>query len=117
MEWGQHVAKFSVFERVPAERVREIVPPEYRELTGSAVRAGSQYTVVVFAHDRRNVVASGVVARALHRIGGAATDPILAVGSNFTQEALALLSARGAVPIRLGDFYWTDTSYQEVRRL
>ena len=65
--------------------------------------------MVLFAHDRNDVVTSAPVRRALSRIETG--ESILAVGSVFTVEAVALREQRDAIIARLGEFYWTDESY------
>jgi hypothetical protein len=107
------VAKFTIFERVTADAVAGVLPPEYRARAAAAMAPGVEHTVVLFAHDRSDVVTSAPVRKALERVppGG----PVVAVGTNFTAEAAALLAERGSRSVTLGEFYWTDESYQSVR--
>jgi hypothetical protein len=106
------VPKFTVLGRFEADRVPAIVPPDYKSVVRAVTAPGTVYTVVLFAHDRRDVVTSAPVRRALAEI--AAGDQILAVGTNFTAEATALLNLRDAAIARLGEFYWTDESYNSL---
>lgn len=108
--------KFRIIGRLEARRIPAAVPPDYRDRVRLATRPGTVYTVVLFAHDRAHggVVTSAAVRRAFARI--AVGEPILALGADFTQEATELLSAREAVIARIGEFGWTDASYQSVRR-
>jgi hypothetical protein len=107
------VPKFTVLGRFEVDRISAIVPPDYRGLIRAVVRGQEPYTVVLFPHDRDDVVTSAPVRRALASIG--AGERVLAVGSNFTVEAIALLDERKAAIARLGEFYWTDESYNTLR--
>ncbi len=58
---------------------------------------------------------SGVVKRALERLPLDEADVVVA-GPGFTMEALELLRVRGAIIATLGDFHWTDASFQSIRQ-
>ena len=105
--------KFTVLGRFEAERIPALVPHDYRSRIRAVTRGEEEFTVILFAHDRRDVVTSAPVRRALATI--AVGERVLAVGSNFTVEAIALLEEREAAIARLGEFYWTDESYNQVR--
>ena len=101
-------------ERVAPDHLAVVVPPEYRSRVQAVALPAAAYTVVLFAHDRRDVVTSAPVRRALSMLPS--TPPIVAVGADFTAEAIALLQERGAAIARLGEFYWTDESYHSLPR-
>jgi hypothetical protein len=103
------VPKFTVLGRFETDRIPAVVPPHYRSLVRAVTAPGAAYTVVLFAHDRRDVVTSAPVRSALAEIAG--NDRLLAIGANFTAEATQLLNSREAAIARLGEFYWTDESY------
>ena len=107
--------KVKILARLATDRIPAAVPPDYRDRVRQVAKAGLVYTVVLFSHDRdKGVVTSAAVRRALSRIEPA--EAILAIGANFTQEAEALLNERDAAIARLGDFFWTDESYQSLPR-
>jgi hypothetical protein len=106
------VPKFTVLGRFEADRIPALLPPDYRSLVRVVTVPAEIYTVVLFPHDRRDVVTSAPVRRAL--AGIAAGERVLAVGANFTAEATALLEEREAAIARLGEFYWTDESYNTL---
>jgi hypothetical protein len=106
------VPKFSILGRYEGERIPAVLPPDYRSLVRAVIRDGITYTVVLFALDRRDVVTSAPVRRALARIP--TDETILAVGANFTVEATGLLDQRDAAIARLGEFGWTDESYHSL---
>jgi hypothetical protein len=105
--------RFSVLGSFAAEEIADRVPPDFRALVREYSRTGASYTVILFLHDRGQVNTSALVRRALTRVPPDAT--VLAVGADFTKEATALLEERNALIARIGEFGWTDESYQSVR--
>ena len=105
--------KFAVLGRLERDQIPDVVPPDYRSVVRAVTTLGATYTVVLLAHDRRDVITSAPVRRALAEI--AADESVLAVGSNFTAEATELLNSRNATIARLGEFYWTDESCNSLR--
>jgi hypothetical protein len=69
----------------------------------------------VFGTAKDEIVLSGAVRRALDRLQ-LAEGEMVAAAPGFTAEALDLLRARGATILTLGDFHWTDASFQAVRQ-
>jgi hypothetical protein len=102
--------KVTVYDRVPAARLASLVPPAYREGVAAAARPDGEYSLLLFAHAPRDVVPSSAVRRGLRRLGAVAPDGALAVGTVFTEEALALLAAAGARPVAFRRALWTDES-------
>jgi len=103
---------FTVLGRLEHDRIPAVVPPDYRSVVRAVTAPGTTYTVVLFAHDRRDVVTSAPVRPALAEL--AAGESLLAVGTNFTAEVTELLNSRNAAIARLGEFYWTDESYNSL---
>ena len=100
--------KVTIRERVPAARLPDAVPPAYREGLAALSLPEGTYALLLFAHDRRDVVPSSAVRRALRRLGTPAPDGVIAVGTVFTDEALALLETVRARPLTLHRLRWTD---------
>ncbi len=99
------------------ENLLRQIPIPYRDrLTRAGLRAES-YTLLQFALDRNDVVPSRPVAKALARLEGNRAEQIVALGANFTREALSLLRDRDALVVSLGEFDWTDASYARIRQL
>lgn len=109
------MAQFSILGSFDGSAIATVVPPDYRALVRHVANDGVRYTVILFPHDRTHggVSTSSLVQRALNRVPVA--DRILAVGADFTCEATALLDARGATVVRIGEFGWTDESYIGIR--
>jgi hypothetical protein len=92
------------------QKLLAAVPQRYR-VKLPPLRASS-YTLLKFRSAREDVVISRVVEAALSRIEG--NEQLVAVGGDFTMEGLALLEARGALVVRLGEFGWTDDRYVAI---
>lgn len=106
--------KVTIYPRIAAPGLHHVVPPAYREEVATVAAAHGEhaveYSVLLFAHAPRDVVPSAPVRRALRRLGEPAPGGIVAVGTVFTEEALALLAGAGARVIALRKTYWTDES-------
>ncbi len=109
--------KFTVRAGLSLHELCSALPPAHRRLlTGRAVPAGEErYTLLLFRHDRADVILSAVVRKALERVVEA-PGLIVAAAGVFTLEALAALHLRGALVLALSDFTWTDASYEAIRR-
>jgi endonuclease III-like uncharacterized protein len=108
--------KVTIQPRVPGAKLRHLVPPAYRDDVAAAVAgAGPEaaFSLLLFAHASRDVVPSAPVRRALRRLGDAAPDGIVAVGTVFTEEALALLADAGARVVAFRRAHWTDESARQ----
>jgi hypothetical protein len=104
--------KFDIHDTVAGGRLRDLLPPEFRDRVPGVVRKEGLYTLVVFSED---VVRERTVRKALEQIDQAPVGLIVAAGHNFTREARDLLLARSAVLVARGDFEWTEASYEAVR--
>ena len=105
--------KVTIYSKLPGSRIGNVLPPAYRELVPEAVEPAKEYSVLLFAHTARDVVPSAAVRRALRRLGAAAPGGIVAIGTVFTAEALALLSEHGAQVVAQRKGRWTDQSAHE----
>jgi hypothetical protein len=105
--------KVTIYAALAGARVANVVPPAYRALLPEGLDPEQRYSVLLFAHTARDVVPSAPVRRALRRLGEAAPGGIVAVGTTFTAEALALLAERGAQVMALRKGRWTDESARE----
>ena len=109
------LAKYAILGRLERSQIEGAVPPDFRARVLHAPIPAGIYTVVLFEHNRpRGVVTSAHAHRALRRIPGG--DAVVAVGTDFTAEASAVLAARGAHIVRIGEFGWTDESYHSLPR-
>jgi hypothetical protein len=102
--------KVTIYAHIAGQRLANVVPPAYRDAVAGATRADGLYSLLLFAHAPRDVVPSPPVRKALRRLGTPAADGVVAVGTVFTEEALALLAAVAARPITFRTARWTDES-------
>ena len=102
--------KVTVQPRVPGPKLRHLVPPAYRDDVVAGVAPDGVYSLLLFAHAPRDVVPSAPVRKALRRLATPAPDGIVAVGTVFTEEALALLLDAGARVVAYRAARWTDAS-------
>lgn len=102
--------KVTIHAQVKGEKLHYMVPPAYREAVMEGTQPDGVYSVLLFSHSPRDVVPSPPVRKALRRLTKPAPDGILAVGTVFTAEALALLEEAGARPVAYRKARWTDAS-------
>ncbi len=102
--------KVTIYDRLAGDRVGHVVPPAYRALLPDTLDPTRPHSVLLFAHTARDVVPSAPVRRALRRLGAPADGGIVAVGTVFTEEALALLAEQGATVVAQKKGRWTDAS-------
>lgn len=102
--------KVTIHPRLAGSKVVHVVPPAYRAAAVAAVEPHEEYSVLLFSHAPRDVVNSAPVRKAIRRLGEPAPGGAIAVGTVFTEEALALLAEIGARVIPFRKAHWTDES-------
>ncbi|MBA6234020.1 MULTISPECIES: hypothetical protein [unclassified Colwellia] len=109
--------KFRILRNLPSNLVKERVPTKYKDL---AVTCESQLldtcSLIIFPHDKRNVVKSGLVEKSLKSLGESSDPQLVVVGSCFSVEATNLLNRKKAVFISLFEDHRKD-SYQNKLHL
>lgn len=102
--------KATIREKVTGARLADTVPPRYRADVVKGTKPDGLYTVILCAHNQRDVVPSPPVVRAFNRLESGAPDGIILVGSVFTEEAQAYAQEHGARIVSLHKSKWTDES-------
>ena len=105
--------KSNIRAKVVGSRIRDAVPPAYRDAAAKATRPDGVYTLILCDHGERDVVMSAPLERALRRLEEPAPDGVLIVGTVFTEEAKALAQQRNATLIPLHTGKWTDSSARQ----
>lgn len=82
--------KANIRPKVQGNRIRDTVPPAYRDAAAKEIRPDGVYTLILCDHGERDVVMFTPLERALLRMGDPAPDGVLIVGTVFTEEAQAL---------------------------
>ena len=102
--------KVTIYQLLPGGQLPHLVPPAYRAEVVKRACEDRFYSLLLFAHNRRDVVPSAPVRRALRRLKTPAPDGIILVGAVFTEEARALLEGERAVFVTMHRTFWTDES-------
>lgn len=101
--------KFHIQKNLDSLLVKERVPTEYKKL---ALSCESQLeetsTLVTFPHDRKNVVKSSLVQKALNKLGTISDPSLVVIGGCFTAESIALLNELDAVILSLSEGHRSD---------
>ena len=108
--------KPNIVEGISAHRVRAAIPPEFHRWLDETRLDGSSYAVISFPskHGESNtIVDSKALKKALAKARSGAQ--VVAVGHNFTAEARDLLAEIKALCFSASDFYWTDSSWANIR--
>jgi hypothetical protein len=103
----------TITREVTKDRLRKVVPRTFKDLRGG-LGAPEPMTVIVFNND---VVTSGLLRKALHRLGEDSAEPLVFVGAEFTRESRQAVEERGGRIITQADQTWTDQSHEDVRTL
>jgi hypothetical protein len=105
--------KATIRERVSGARLRDMVPPMYRDEVVKGTRSDGIYTVILLAHNERDVIPSVPLMRAFRRLQSPAANGIIIVGTVFTVEALEIAAEHGARVVALRKSKWTDESARQ----
>jgi len=105
--------KASILKRVAGSRLRDAVPPMYRDAVAEGADPNGVYTLVLCPHSERDVVSSPTVLKALRRLEAPAPNGIIIVGTVFTEEALAAAAEHRARVVALRKSKWTDESARQ----
>jgi hypothetical protein len=115
MEWDRrhNIMKATIRECVTGVRLRDTVPPAYRDEVSKHTKPDGIYTVILLAHNERDVVPSPPLAKAFRRLRQYVPDEIIVVGAVFTEEALQIAAKHGARVVALRKSKWTDESARQ----
>ncbi|MDB5825673.1 MAG: hypothetical protein JWR21_4377 [Herminiimonas sp.] len=105
--------KATIRERVVGARLRDAVPPLYRDEVVKGIDPAGFYTLVLCAHNPRDVIHSAPLIQAFRRLGTPAENGVIVVGTVFTEEALAIAAEHGARIVSLHKAKWTDESARQ----
>lgn len=102
--------KPTIRERVSGARLRDAVPPLYRDEVVKGIDPAGTYSLVLCAHNPRDVIHSAPLVRAFRRLEKPAANGVIVVGTVFTEEAKAVAAQHGARIVALHKALWTDES-------
>ncbi len=99
---------------VDSSKARKLLPKRFVSQFGESDFAPGEGLLMIFPHTHNEVVLSAHARHALDRLSEL-TEPVrVAIGSNFTREAVELLESRGFRVVAERDWAWTDASYKSV---
>ena len=101
----------TVHSAISVEALGTRLPAAYREIL-LPLGPEAVATAVVFPTSTK-VVPSGLLSRTLKHIDD--RERLIVFAQGFTEEARATLRARDAIIAQLGEYYWTDESWESVR--
>jgi hypothetical protein len=105
--------KATIREKVAGARLRDSVPPAYRDEIIKDTHPDRVYTLILLAHNERDVIPSAPLAKAFRRLESPAAGGIIIVGTVFTEEALEIAAEHGARVVALRKSKWTDESARQ----
>ena len=101
--------KFHIQKNLDSLLVKERVPTEYKKLAMSCEsHLEDTSTLITFPHDRKNVVKSSLVQKALNKLGELSDPSLVVIGGCFTAESIALLKKVDAVILSLFEGHRAD---------
>jgi uncharacterized protein len=106
--------KVKITRGVSVKKLDGILPPSYKRLLRMKDLKNKSYTVMLFDLDKSHVTISATVSKAIERIAEMGQS-VLAIGGNFTYEAVNLLKENRVEILSLGDFGWSDASYNAIK--
>src|SRR5204862_5733536 len=108
--------KFKAYRHLGSRTFRGLIPKRYHSQFTWSDFDGAETVLLMFAHDRKDVVLSSTVRQALDSIHDLSERLRVAVSGGFTVEAEALLTDTGFRICALSYFGWTDASYKSITK-
>ena len=93
------------------------VPHEFSDLIDLKQLPEPIYTLIAYPGMRgagTSIVDSKSISKAIAK-AASGEKPMVAVAHGFTEEALDVIRANGAVAFSQSDFHWTDQSFAGIR--
>jgi hypothetical protein len=107
--------KFRILRNIESHLIKERVPSKYKNI---AVSCESQFsdkcTLITFPHDKRGVVKSSLVEKALKCLGKMTDPQLVVVGGCFSIEATNILNSKNALFLSLSEQYRTDSYHNDI---
>ena len=107
--------KATLHRAVPPAAIPARLPPVFRPLIDPKRLGASPATLAVFPATSAAVVTANAARRLLARLGDV-SDPLVVVGYNFTQDAVAVLQEAHATLFAASSFWWSDARWRAIRQ-
>lgn len=89
------------------------LPPLFRPLIDPKKLGAAPVTLAVFPATA--VVSASAARRLLARLGDV-PEPLVVVGYNFTQDAVAVLQEARTMLFAVSNFWWSDARWRSIRQ-
>lgn len=107
--------KATLHRAVPPAAIPARLPPVFRPLIDPKQLGASPVALAVFPATSSAVVTANAARRLLAQLGDV-SDPLVVVGYNFTQDAVAVLQEAHATPFAASSFWWSDARWRAIRQ-
>ena len=107
--------KATLHHAAPPAAIPERLPPLFRPLIDAKRLGAAPVTLAVFPAASAAVISASAARRLLARLGDV-PDPLVVVGYNFTQDAVAVLQDAHATLFAVSSFWWSDARWQAIRQ-
>jgi len=107
--------KLRIQNNVKISKLKDLVPTAYRELAKALeVSVAGNVTLVVFPHNRKDLVKRSMVMKALGKIGEI-KEELVVVGGSFSNESIEILLQHQSHVLNLSEFPWSEERYNEIK--
>ena len=106
-------ANAALYRAIAPATVPARLPPLFRTLINPQRLGVSPVTLAGFPATSAAVVSASAARWLLARLGDV-PDPLVVVGYNFTQDAVAILQEARATLFAVSDFWWSDARWQAI---
>jgi hypothetical protein len=97
---------FQIVKNIDSHLIKERVPSKYKNIAVScASQLGNTCTLIIFPHDNRGAMKSGLVKKALRCLGELTSPQLVVVGDCFSIEAIKILNSKNALVLSLSEQY------------
>ena len=108
--------KYRILKGLESHLVKERVPTEYKNLAVSCEsQLGELCTLIIFPHNRKDIVKSSLVEKAINKLGDLTDASLVVVGGCFSSESVDILNFKNAIFLSLSEFYWTDAASNKLQ--
>ena len=105
-----------VYRKLTWEKLKNIIPKQYRALTSIIPRDKDAYAAIIFPADNETLLSSEVK-KALEKVSVCDGEHIVFCAYNVTSEAYDAIEVTGATFLRLYNLFWTDESLLRITKM
>lgn len=106
--------KAKIIKDVSIEQLRKMLPPVFIQKINYVSNFKANCTCLLFGANSHNVIISSTINKTLKKVNSHGN--LIACAYTFTQEAKEILTKNKVFIIEISDFYWTDESYENIKK-